>query len=848
MQIPTILQNDTAYRGGYMRQFQLFSRFVIVTWLSVLGLPVFCSEFEPPAGKMSSPDLTRLQKLMDFGNVLDSPPEPLADDPILHLPLDEASGATAFADTSGYGYSAWCSGGTCPAAGQAGIYGNALAFDGSDDYIQVPHYSAFDFGTAQDFTVMLWVKSGNPHAWGSLVSNKSAWHWVTCGFIVAFWQDGATWTANAGDGVNEIHVEGGKINDNKWHHLAATFDRDGNLTIYQDLVAVGSISVAGVGNLTSGQPLNIGRLWDGSTYNPYAGLIEDIRIYNRVLTLSEIATFISQPCTVTSSSDLGTWTLREKLADLTCSPITFSSDMTIYLESQLDIRRQLTVDGTGHSVTLSGSNLTKVLDVRAPSVTLKGLTIRDGVINDCSVEGGWNNMGAGVHAEGSGNSLTLVDCTVTDNVNGPCYGGGIWCGWCDFYMDNCTVRDNTVGGNWGGGLMATGAWVGLRNTTFASNHAGAGGGIFNDQSYMGLQHCTLVWNCNTYDPPSGSGICNRGTSSYTVLQNTIVAESPTGFNCGGTPFVYYDSTGNLDDDGTCNSVVGGFNQTPNLFLGTLGSYGGTTATVPLLPGSAAIDAGTASKCFSTDQRGYGRVGQCDVGAFESQGFTINKTGGDNQSATVNTPFWAPLAVHVTSNDPLVTVNGGGVFFTPPSSGASALIDGNPATISMGNASVLATANGTAGTYDVAASAGGSGQAVNFSLTNLDATAPPPVGNGKNSTTKASFSKRSGAPNIIDVTYDALHCSSRKAVIYYGSKANYASYLSCALGDAGNTGTASFDSSALNDVWFNIVWTDGTTAGHPGYAFNGSYDVPRTWLNPVGKCGETFEDRAHETCP
>jgi hypothetical protein len=772
-------------------------------------------------------------------------PEDVANQ-ILRLPFDETAGATMFADTSGFNYNGSCSGGTCPAAGQAGVHSSAMSFDGSDDFVQVPHYSAFDFGTTQDFTVMLWVKSGSPHAWGNLISNKSAWHWVTQGFIVAFWQDGATWTANIGDGVNEVHVEGGQINDNNWHHIAATFDRNGDLIIYQDFVEVGRSAISSVGSVSSLQPLSIGRLWDGSGYSPYGGLMDDVRVYSRALSSQEIFDAANVPAVVTSSADSGPGTLREKLAEIASTPITFSDDMTISLASQLIISRSVTVDGTGHTIAVSGSNTCQVFSIRGSSVNLSNLIIRDGYVSQCSgayLE--YYDMGAGVHMD-SGANVRMTNCTITDNLNQACYGGGIYNGSSTLYMDNCTISNNTVSDFWGGGLYSLGGTNVIANSTFSGNIAGSGGAIMNDASYLSLQHCTLRNNANLSPYGAGAGIHNRNELSQSVVMNSIVADSSNGPNCGGLANIGGSSAGSLDDDGTCNGITGGFTQSSTLNLGTLGYYGGPTATIPLLPGSAAINAGTTSKCLTTDQRGVPRVDQCDSGAFESKGFTITRSGGDNQSATVNTRFWTPLLVTVTANDTIEPVNNGSVIFTPPGSGASAAIDTSPATISLGHASALAYANGTTGSYSVNAGIVG-GNSTDFSLTNLPAIAPPPVGNGKNGTTAATFMKHTSDPDQIDVTYEADQCSASKAVIMYGSLGYFSNYTGCALNNAGNTGTATMDTSGLDNVWFNILWTNGTSGGHPGYGLTGGSDTARTWT-AAGLGGVTADDQTHTTCP
>ena len=114
-------------------------------------------------------------------------------------------------------------------------------------------------------------------------------------------------------------------------------------------------------------------------------------------------------------------------------------------------------------------------------------------------------------------------------------------------------------------------------------------------------------------------------------------------------------------------------------LAPLGNYGGPTQTMALLPGSPAIDAGTSGPGIpTTDQRGLGRVGAVDIGAFESQGFTLTVVAGSTpQTSTIGTAFANPLAVTVTANNPIEPVNGGVVSFVAnrAANGASAILVG-----------------------------------------------------------------------------------------------------------------------------------------------------------------------------
>jgi hypothetical protein len=124
--------------------------------------------------------------------------------------------------------------------------------------------------------------------------------------------------------------------------------------------------------------------------------------------------------------------------------------------------------------------------------------------------------------------------------------------------------------------------------------------------------------------------------------------------------------------------------------------------------------------ITTDQRGIARPSSTpDVGAYQGQGFKIVIVSGNNQSALLNTSFAKALVVKVVPNDPLQPVNGGQVTFKVPASGASASLSHTTVTISGGQATVNATANGTVGAYSVVASIpdGGTTATASFTFVN-----------------------------------------------------------------------------------------------------------------------------------
>ncbi|MCC3155777.1 hypothetical protein LJ737_00910 [Hymenobacter sp. 15J16-1T3B] len=153
--------------------------------------------------------------------------------------------------------------------------GNALAFDGLDDYVSVPASPAFRFGTG-DFTIEAWVRtagtSGTYVAVGSTGNGEEYWLGMT--------NQHAALSVSGG-----IIVEGASVlNDNHWHHLAGVRD-GGQLTIYVDGVAERTLI-----NNRSASPLaelGIGHLGGGS-YWP--GRIDEVRIYNAALSLEQLQT------------------------------------------------------------------------------------------------------------------------------------------------------------------------------------------------------------------------------------------------------------------------------------------------------------------------------------------------------------------------------------------------------------------------------------------------------------------------------------------------------------------------------------------------------------------------------
>jgi hypothetical protein len=198
--------------------------------------------------------------------------------------FDEPSGATA-TDVSGQGNGGTISGATRSSAGK---FGGALSFDGVNDWVTVADSNSLDATTG--VTMEAWVR---PTALGSL--------WRT---VMLKEQPGSLiYALYAGDGTGRPAADvfttadrglsgSGVLPVDAWTHLAATYDRT-NMRIYVNGVQVGSRAVTGNIKTSTG----VLRIGGNGTWGDewFAGLIDEVRLYNKALTAAEIQSDMTRP-------------------------------------------------------------------------------------------------------------------------------------------------------------------------------------------------------------------------------------------------------------------------------------------------------------------------------------------------------------------------------------------------------------------------------------------------------------------------------------------------------------------------------------------------------------------------
>jgi outer membrane protein assembly factor BamB len=163
-----------------------------------------------------------------------------------------------------------------------GISGTALLFDVSGAYVQMNADASLDL--TQELTIAAWLKSEN---FDTPIVNKLE-YWAPGNYDFRTERDGAlSLSHEAGARRPWSHYESrGRLSVGQWHHVAVSLKAGGEVNFYIDGRAAGSAQQTGTFGLVNREPLRIGAKPD--PYSSFHGVIDEVRIYRRVLTADEV--------------------------------------------------------------------------------------------------------------------------------------------------------------------------------------------------------------------------------------------------------------------------------------------------------------------------------------------------------------------------------------------------------------------------------------------------------------------------------------------------------------------------------------------------------------------------------
>jgi hypothetical protein len=328
--------------------------------------------------------------------------------------------------------------------------------------------------------------------------------------------------------------------------------------------------------------------------------------------------------------------------------ITFNCDGTIFLTSTLVVTQNVTLDASGRTVTISGANQVRILEVtNGATLRLINLTLDRGFAqgtNGAPGQVGGKGAGAGILLTPTA-TLSATDCRFFNNrvfgggggdtntamslparPGGPGEGGAIF-GGTNLFLTNCTFLFNTAAGG-PGGLFANGTretpgaglggsifvadgLLAMANSTFTSNAAtAAGGAIYFAQRRGTISNCWFVANTTGF----------AGAAIYHDADFLLVTDSSFSGNAtGGTPAL----------GGALRQGFGELVLQRSMFSGNMAT-GTVMASGVIQSGSAAGGAvlivggqATVSACTFVDNlaRGGDLGGYARGGALYNQGQT-----------------------------------------------------------------------------------------------------------------------------------------------------------------------------------------------------------------------------------
>ena len=303
---------------------------------------------------------------------------------------------------------------------------------------------------------------------------------------------------------------------------------------------------------------------------------------------------------VTNTNDAGAGSLRQAMLDAMASPaadtIVFSASangvttLASPLPDLLSTGGALTIAGNGAASTIiDGAGQYRPFKAEWQDglhFNLVGLTVRNGFADQ--------SQGGAIFMLGGGSSARLVLDAVELVDNRSTYNGGAVYASASTSIEDSLFAGND-GGSYGGGIHIDGSALLVRNTTFSDNVGGviriSGSGNANDPVSR-LVNVTATGNRGGDD-----AVLVVESGARVSLSNTLIGGSIPSIQLYGDAAIvlavsFNNVLGNAVNSGFQDGVNGNQVGVVPSLIGPLGDHGGATRTLPLLPGSPALDAGT----------------------------------------------------------------------------------------------------------------------------------------------------------------------------------------------------------------------------------------------------------------
>jgi len=445
-------------------------------------------------------------------------------------------------DLSGNGNNGTINGGATFTTDPWGNQNSALHFDGIDDYVVVSSEANFDLN---EFSILMTVRVEDPGGSGTLISKGKYFG----NYSVYFSSTGSPYYVHDIASGNSCYYICWNVPCNEYFQLAVTYSESTGFRGYLNGSPGGAWADMPAPIFTD-YPVSIGVNGGCSSDRFFSGDIDEVRIYDSVLTDAEIKSVYQaalpggQPTLyhVNAAGGADFTTIQAAIDaagngdEIEVAPGTYNENIDFKGKG---IR--LYSSGGASVTTIQGDGTRNVVECAKGEES-------DTILEGFTVTGGYNTGWAGGMSN-FGTNPTVINCTFTGNV-AEWGGAGMWNGYASPTVIGCTFSNNS--GKWGGGMCTYYGSPTVANCTFRGNSAStAGAGIYN----WGVSSPTLT-NCTFVENVTGgwaAGMYNSGDTNTTVANCILWGNSPDSIS--GTPSVTYsnveggwDGEGNIDAD------------------------------------------------------------------------------------------------------------------------------------------------------------------------------------------------------------------------------------------------------------------------------------------------------------
>jgi len=177
----------------------------------------------------------------------------------------------------------------------SGKFGQAFDLTGPSDLVRMSQ--PIEFTAVEDFTIGLWVNQAvTPANQGFIVETRNG----SSGFAISTLPDNRIVMGGRADNAFILGgVTQGPINNGQWYHVAAVFDRVADeLRLYLDGSLQSTQNLAAATGFTASDKLFLGAINTQSASFNFNGLVDEVQVYERALTGTEIQSLVPEPGTL----------------------------------------------------------------------------------------------------------------------------------------------------------------------------------------------------------------------------------------------------------------------------------------------------------------------------------------------------------------------------------------------------------------------------------------------------------------------------------------------------------------------------------------------------------------------